>query len=410
MAVLRVQSDARLAELTASGSERAFEAIVQRYRTSLVRHCRHLLRDREAEDVVQAAFLRAWTALSEGEHVRELRPWLFTIARNGALDVVRRSGYDYDELRESISGVGGPEEEIERRAVVRRTLTGLASLPPAQREALLRVAVDGQSQAQAAEELGLTEGAVRQLVYRARAGLRTAAGAFVPLPVISWAAALGTGSPTVERIAQIASASAPAAAPAAIKAGALLATAAVATAPVAVHHAARHRDGADLPGSSAAVTRAPAASRAPAPVSGVVLRKPVTRSGSTHHDDDRSGRDDADDGAAGEREQRGGSPADDDRDETRHSATSQDEGQRESGGEDSREERAGTEATRRTVSPATTGDDDRHSGESGTSAQEAPEAGGEPEAAAPAPAAGALAESAVEPAEPAGAAGESVQD
>src|SRR5207249_7794746 len=84
-----------------------------------------------------------------------------------------------------------PESELEQRAVIRKTLAGLAALPEAQREALLRNAFDGQSRAQIAEALGVSEGAVRQLLHRARATLRTAATAAMPLPFVSWLAAGG---------------------------------------------------------------------------------------------------------------------------------------------------------------------------------------------------------------------------
>ena len=80
---------------------------------------------------------------------------------------------------------------MERRAVVRQTLTGLAALPERQREALLRIAVEGRSQEEVARELGVTEGAVRQLVHRARLTLRAAATAVVAAAAGQWAAAAG---------------------------------------------------------------------------------------------------------------------------------------------------------------------------------------------------------------------------
>ena len=72
---------------------------------------------------------------------------------------------------------------MERRAVVRQTLTGLAALPERQREALLKIAVEGRSQEEVALALGVSEGAVRQLVHRARLTLRAAATVLVPMPL-----------------------------------------------------------------------------------------------------------------------------------------------------------------------------------------------------------------------------------
>src|ERR671925_2088549 len=87
-ALLRAQSDSRLAELASLGHESAFEAIVERYRKPLHRYCRRLLSDSAAEDAVQQAFLSAWSALQDGTEVRYLRSWLYKIAHNAMLRVV----------------------------------------------------------------------------------------------------------------------------------------------------------------------------------------------------------------------------------------------------------------------------------------------------------------------------------
>ena len=127
---------------------------------------------------------------------------------NAALNALRVHGYDHDELRESVRSTSPARpEDHERRWVMRRTLTGLAALPEAQREALLRTAVEGRSQEQVAAELGLSEGAVRGLVYRARAALRAAATALTPAPLVGWAAAFASSDVPMnaaERIAQVA--------------------------------------------------------------------------------------------------------------------------------------------------------------------------------------------------------------
>jgi RNA polymerase sigma factor (sigma-70 family) len=191
--LLRTQSDDRLLALAAGGHERAFEAIVERYRRSLLRHARRFLPEARAEDALQQALLSAWTALRRGDDVRELRPWLHRIVHNSSLNALRAAGYDYDELRDTLEGSGGPAELAERRAIVRGTLAGLAGLPERQRDALLQIAVEGRSQDEVAEELGLSQNAVRQLVHRARTAMRAAATAVVPLPFATWLATAGAG-------------------------------------------------------------------------------------------------------------------------------------------------------------------------------------------------------------------------
>jgi hypothetical protein len=69
----------------------------------------------------------------------------------------------------------------------REALQGLAALPEMQREVMVGTAVDGMSHEEVADALGLSSGAVRGLIYRARATLRAAAAAVLPGPVIGWA-------------------------------------------------------------------------------------------------------------------------------------------------------------------------------------------------------------------------------
>src|SRR4051812_38870922 len=205
LALLRTQSDARLAALARDGHERAFEAIVERYRRELLRHGQRVLGETRGEDVLQQALLAAWAALLRGDEVRDLRPWLHRIVHNTALNALRGGRDDFAELREAMQVGGAPEDEIERRVIVRDTLAALAQLPERQREALLRVAVQGRSQEEVAEDFGLSHGAVRQLLHRARTTLRAAATAITPLPVAGWLASIGTrAQPVTARIAELA--------------------------------------------------------------------------------------------------------------------------------------------------------------------------------------------------------------
>ena len=187
--LLATQSDVRLVDLARQGHERAFEALVLRYRRPLLGYCRRvLLPETRAEDALQQALLQAWLALQRGDEVRNARAWLYRIVHNTALNALRSSGYDYAELSEALSGADAPHEDLDRRIAVREALAGLAALPEQQREALLRTAVEGASHADAAAEMGVSEGALRGLVYRARASLRTAVTAVTPLPFATWAA------------------------------------------------------------------------------------------------------------------------------------------------------------------------------------------------------------------------------
>jgi RNA polymerase sigma factor (sigma-70 family) len=244
--LLRTQTDGRLLELASAGHDRAFEAIVERYRRPLQRYLRRLLSESLAEDVLQATFLNAWSSLRAGTEVRDLKPWLYRIAHNGAINVLKRAGEALEEIPESVGDFTGPETELERRDEMRRTLRGVASLPSRQRAALLAVAVDGRAHSDIAAELGLTDGAVRQLVHRARTTLRTAATAVTPTPLLN--VMLAGHDATVARVAEVAAGAGGAgAASLSLKAGAaaVLATGALVTGGpkmvdvIAPHHGAK---------------------------------------------------------------------------------------------------------------------------------------------------------------------------
>ena len=202
--LLLTQSDARLVAFARAGHERAFEALVRRYRGPLLGYCRRLLLSEErAEDALQQALMQAWLALRAGTEVQNAKAWLYRIVHNSALNALRVSGYDYCTLSESLSGANAPQEDLDRRIAVREALAGLAALPEMQREALLRTAVEGSSHRETARELGVSEPALRGLVYRARAALRATAGAILPGPVVSWALGVGSGTPMAERVAEV---------------------------------------------------------------------------------------------------------------------------------------------------------------------------------------------------------------
>lgn len=243
--LLLTQSDARLVAFARAGHERAFEALVRRYRGPLLGYCRRLLLSEErAEDALQQALMQAWLALRADTEVENVKGWLYRIVHNSALNALRVSGYDYCTLNESLSGADAPQEDLDRRIAVREALAGLAALPEMQREALLRTAVEGSTHRQAAHELGLSETAVRGLVYRARAALRATAGVIVPPPVVSWALESGGGgAPVGERLAELGAGGSAGVAGLLMKGGAAAVTAGVlASGIAAVHVHPKHVD------------------------------------------------------------------------------------------------------------------------------------------------------------------------
>ena len=88
--ILRTDIDQRLVELARAGDVAAFEAIVVRYREPLLWHCRRMLTPAEAEDAVQEAFLAACRSINHTGPELRLRGWLFRIAHNAAVGILRR--------------------------------------------------------------------------------------------------------------------------------------------------------------------------------------------------------------------------------------------------------------------------------------------------------------------------------
>ncbi len=205
IALLRTQTDARLTALAAAGHDRAFEAIVDRYRRPLLRYARGFSLDEgAAEDVVQASCVAAWAALRNGAAVQELRPWLYRIVHNRSINAVRAAQGINVPLVEALDGRPGPQADLESREEVRHTLDGIAALPERQRAALVAVAIDGRAHADVGEQLGVSDMAVRKLVSRARGSLRTAATAITPMPVAAWLAQVtGGAGDQAARIAEI---------------------------------------------------------------------------------------------------------------------------------------------------------------------------------------------------------------
>jgi RNA polymerase sigma factor (sigma-70 family) len=236
--LLPTQSDARLARLVRDGHERAFDVIVERYRRPLRRYCQRMLSEALAEDVVQQTFMHAWSALQDGMEIRDLRPWLYRVAHNAAINTLKRAGYHYEQLEDSFQGQESPDVQAERKAEMRSVLANVAALPLTQREALLRTAVDGESRSDVARHLGTTDGAVGQLLHRARTTLRAAASAITPLPLFAMGSRSSNGAGPATRIMELMGGGGGAGmAGLALKGGAVLATAgAMAGVPVAVHH------------------------------------------------------------------------------------------------------------------------------------------------------------------------------
>ena len=225
--LLATQTDERLVDLVRAGNETAFEVIVNRYRRGLLRYVARLLSDGRAEDVVQQVFVNAYWALRSNDTKLRLRPWLYRIAHNLALNALRDRGRLAEELHDDIDGVEPPDQILERRQGLRDALAAVKSLPDRQRSALILREMEGRSYDEIAAELGATGGAVRQLLSRARQAVRAGLTSITP-PALLGRIPWGVGTePVATRVAELCGAGAAGAAVAKVCAGALVTSAVV---------------------------------------------------------------------------------------------------------------------------------------------------------------------------------------
>lgn len=121
-------SDERLREQLRGGNEVAFEVLFDRHHGALLSFCRHLLGSlEEAEDAVQLTLLSAYRQLcTPGRRINHLKPWLFTVAHNRCVSILRtRREAPSAELPERVS-VAGLSEQVEAREDIRHLLVDLA--------------------------------------------------------------------------------------------------------------------------------------------------------------------------------------------------------------------------------------------------------------------------------------------
>lgn len=189
----RLRDDELVAQL-ATGDEHAVRQLHDRFHGALVRYATSLLgwSAQDAEDVVQDAVVDALRAIAGGERPRQLRPWLYRIVRNRAIDEIRRARRRDASLdaaapeSDDQAGAGSqstiwlappsdePSAVAGRRETLRELVADLAGLPDRQRDALLARVVDGDSPQQSAERLGVSVAAAQMLVVRGRENLQRA--------------------------------------------------------------------------------------------------------------------------------------------------------------------------------------------------------------------------------------------
>ena len=169
MAENRSDADVELALRAASGDEVAFVEIVRRYDLGLRRLAFRLLGDRDAmDDVLQEAYLKAFTSIARFRGDASPRTWLYRIVYNACLDHIRR------RRRQPVAQfVDAPIRDASEQTDLRLSLAeALAGLAPDERAAVLLVDAEGLTYEEAAAVIGVPAGTIASRLSRARASLR----------------------------------------------------------------------------------------------------------------------------------------------------------------------------------------------------------------------------------------------
>ena len=174
-----------------AGDDSAFAALAERYRRELHVHCYRMLGSLDdAEDAVQETFLRAWRGREGFDGSGLFRAWLYRIASNVCLDMLRRSSHRATVLRsfaevpwlqpypdrllaEAAAPSGQPDTAaIERETIELAFVAALQVLPPRQRATLIARDVLGWPASQTADLLEMSVAAANSALQRARATMR----------------------------------------------------------------------------------------------------------------------------------------------------------------------------------------------------------------------------------------------
>src|SRR3954471_3353981 len=148
-----------------------FASVYERHHQALYRYCRSILRhDEDAQDALQSAMTRAFAALQTERRELELRPWLFRIAHNEAVTILRRRS-ETSMLDESLRAVGALEDRVLERETLRLLRHDLAELPERQRCALVLRELNGLGHEEIAVVLGIAPTAVKQAIFEGRSAL-----------------------------------------------------------------------------------------------------------------------------------------------------------------------------------------------------------------------------------------------
>jgi len=181
-------SDPILLEKIKTGDYKAFEALVTRYESKVYRLAIRMLRNQQdAEDALQETFLQVHRGLSGFEGRSAFSTWLFRLATNVCLMKIRHRGtepskllpledylprHEEGEVPQMVDWTIRPEEALLSKESREKMMEALEKIPPEYRAVFILRDMEGFSNAETGESLGISVAAVKSRLHRARLALR----------------------------------------------------------------------------------------------------------------------------------------------------------------------------------------------------------------------------------------------
>jgi RNA polymerase sigma-70 factor (ECF subfamily) len=176
-------ADDELLRAIAAGDAAAFDLLFARHSGQIYSYLSRLVASRlDPDDLLQETFLRVLTHAKDYHYGASIRPWLFTIARNIALNAMQRSKNRSDlEVQTDLAGwqppsgprsASDPSQSAELKEEKARVLQALTELPTMHREILVLIIFNGFSYEEAAAITGDSENTLRSRVFHGLKKLR----------------------------------------------------------------------------------------------------------------------------------------------------------------------------------------------------------------------------------------------
>ncbi len=171
-----------LVDAAKAGDQRAFEALVVRYRKRIFALALHITGSAsEADDIAQEVFLKAYRALAEFEGRSQFFTWVYRMTVNRSLNARRdraRRGEEPDdprlELAVAVDARSNPSRATELRQTYTRLLRALDALPVDMRTTVILVSLQGMSHGEVAVVQNVSEGTIAWRMHEARRRLNEA--------------------------------------------------------------------------------------------------------------------------------------------------------------------------------------------------------------------------------------------